>query len=168
MRQGPSWSAVHGNWHRLRLFPPVGLVYHVRSSGLDVVGSTSVTQASGQTWQVDRGAAVDRGVTGRCGDPGFPGGNPGIMDGSDEGLQSALFTARTAFEAFTTALARYALFSAYCADRASRRRRSAQVSTFQARLPPHLRGMKRVDSIDSTLCTGQPGGVTAVCRVCAS
>ena len=62
----------------------------------------------------------------------------------------------------------YALFSAYCADRASRRRRSAQVSTFQARLRPHLRGMKRVDSIDSTLCTGQPGGVTAVCRVCAS
>jgi len=28
------------------------------------------------------------------------------MDDSDEGLQSALFTARTAFEAFTTALAR--------------------------------------------------------------
>ena len=87
----------------------MGLVYHVRSSGLDVVGSMSVTQASGQTWQVDRG------VTGRCCGPGFPVGNPGIMDDSDEGLQSALFTARTAFEAFTTALARYALFSAYCA-----------------------------------------------------
>ena len=162
MRQGPTWSAVHGNWHRLRLFPPLGLVYHVRSSGLDVVGSMSVTQASGQTWQVDRG------VTGRCCGPGFPVGNLGIMDDSDEGLQSALFTARTAFEAFTTVLARYAWFSAYCADRASRRQRSAQVSTFQARLRPHLRGMKRVDSIDSTLCTGQPGGVTAVCRVCAS
>ena len=78
----------------------MGLVYNVWSSGLDVVGSMSVTQASGQTWQVDRG------VTGRCCGPGFPVGNPGIMDDSDEGLQSALFTARTAFEAFTTALAR--------------------------------------------------------------
>ena len=48
---------------------------------------------------------ADRGVTGRGGGPDFPGGNPGIMDGSDEGLQSALFTAWTAFEAFTTALA---------------------------------------------------------------
>ena len=41
-----------------------------------------------------------------------PGGNPGIMDGSDEGLQSALFTAWTAFEAFTTALAICVILSA--------------------------------------------------------
>lgn len=42
----------------------------------------------------------------------FRGGNPGIMDGSDEGLQSALFTAWTAFEAFTTALAICVILSA--------------------------------------------------------
>ena len=112
MLQGPPWSAVHGNWHRLRLFPPVGLVYHVRSSGLDVGARRQSPKQVGRPGRSTGEWQADRGVTGRGSGPDFPGGNPGIMDGSDEGLQSALFTAWTAFEAFTTALAICVILSA--------------------------------------------------------